>query len=103
MTTEGMKNRDEEKPIVEPIVEPIEEPEREIKEDAYLEQDMDQLINIEFPNDEDLARYVVFVAGLLFIICSIPCLCIVCCCCGRKRIKLCGGEPPNEEERPRRP
>ena len=56
-----------------------------------------EIIDVDFLHDDELLlRYIVYAAGILFLGCSIPCLCIVCCCCRRSRMKLCAGEHPPE-------
>ena len=88
------------------VTEGMVEREREISEAQKAEEDevsgdfSNEFVDIDFPSsDEELLQYVVFAAGTLLLVCSIPCLCIVCCCCGRKRMKLCAGEYPQAPPR----
>ena len=84
--TQGMAERERE------ISELHKAKNHEIRDDLSNE-----IIDIDFPrNDEELLQYVIFTAGVLLLVCSLPCLCIYCCCCRRKRMKLCAGEYPQQ-------
>lgn len=48
--------------------------------DVELPDDLDS-----FPDDSELLKLVAFAAGVLLIICTIPCICCVCCYCRKSK------------------